>query len=109
LTLCAGRRRLDEAAAAIRRVRHVYLTGIGSSWHAALSAESLFPLGGCAVYMQDAAELLQFATFPPDAVLIVISHSGRSVEIAVPLAVEFLRSCHDVAARTLGGEHDRSG
>ncbi len=82
----AGRRRLDEAAAAIRRVRHVYLTGIGSSWHAALSAEPLFSLGGCPVYVRDAAELLQFATFPPDAVLIVISRSGRSVEIVKLLA-----------------------
>lgn len=80
--LCGtGRRRLDEAAAAVRGVRHVYMTGIGSSWHAALSAEPLFSLGGCPVYMRDAAELLQFATFPPDAVLIAISRSGRSVEI----------------------------
>ena len=80
--LCGtGRRRLDEAAAAVRGVRHVYLTGIGSSWHAALSAEPLFSLGGRPLYMRDAAELVQFATFPPDAILIVISRSGRSVEI----------------------------
>ena len=77
----AGRRRLDEATAAIRGARHVYLTGIGSSWHAALTAEPLFSLGGCPVYLRDAAELLQFATLPPNAVLIVISRSGRSVEI----------------------------
>src|SRR5258708_8133740 len=31
--------------------------------------------------MQDAAELLQFATIPPDSAMIVISRSGRSVEI----------------------------
>jgi glucosamine--fructose-6-phosphate aminotransferase (isomerizing) len=36
--------------------------------------------------MRDAAELLQFATFPPNAVLIVISRSGRSVEIVNLLA-----------------------
>ena len=80
--LCGGRRRrLDEATAAIRSARHVYLTGIGSSWHAALTAEPVFSVGGCPVYMRDAAELLQFATFPPNALLIVISRSGRSVEI----------------------------
>lgn len=85
--LCGtGRRRLDEATAAIRGARHVYLTGIGSSWHAALCAEPLFSLGGCPVYMRDAAELLQFATLPPNAVLIVISRSGRSIEIVNLLA-----------------------
>jgi glutamine---fructose-6-phosphate transaminase (isomerizing) len=77
----AGRRPLDEAAAAIREARHVYLTGIGSSWHAALCAEPIFALGGRPVYLRDAAELLQFAALPQKAVLIVISRSGRSVEI----------------------------
>jgi fructoselysine-6-P-deglycase FrlB-like protein len=77
----AGRRRLDEATVAIRDARHVYVTGMGSSWHAALSAEPLFSLGGRPMYMRDAAELLQFATIPSDSVLIVISRSGRSVEI----------------------------
>lgn len=42
----ASRRRLAEAAATIRNARHVYLTGIGSSWHAALTAAPLFSLGG---------------------------------------------------------------
>jgi len=82
----AGRLRMEEAAAAIRQARHVYLTGIGSSWHAALSAGPLFSIGARPVYMQDAAELLQFATLPPDAVLIVISRSGRSIEIVQLLA-----------------------
>ena len=72
----AGRARLDEAAAAIRGARHVYLTGIGSSWHAALTAAPIFSL----------AELLLFATLPPNAVLIVISRSGRSIEIVNLLA-----------------------
>ena len=61
-----GRPPLDAATAAIRSARHVYLTGIGSSWHAALSAGTLFSLGASPVYMQDAAELLEYATFPPD-------------------------------------------
>ncbi len=76
-----GRRRFDEAVTAIQNARHVYLTGIGSSWHAALCAEPLFSLGGSPVYLQDAAELLQFATVPPNATIIVISRSGRSAEI----------------------------
>lgn len=76
-----GRPALEAAAAVLRNARHVYLTGIGSSWHAALTAGPLFYLGACPVYMLDAGELLQFATLPPHAVVIVISRSGRSVEI----------------------------
>src|SRR5258708_12340420 len=79
--LGAGRPALDAATTAIRSARHVYLTGIGSSWHAVLTAGPLFHLGARPVYMQDAAELLQFATIPPDSAMIVISRSGRSVEI----------------------------
>src|SRR5260370_8131736 len=85
--LCgAGRRRLAEAAAAIRGARHVYLTGIGSSWDAALTGGPLFSMGGRPVYVQDASELLQFATIPSDAVIIAISRTGRSVEIVRLLA-----------------------
>src|SRR5882724_1135849 len=72
---------LGAAAAAIRNARHVYLTGIGSSWHAALNVGALFYQSARPVYMQDAAELLQFATFPPGAAIIIISRSGRSIEI----------------------------
>jgi glucosamine--fructose-6-phosphate aminotransferase (isomerizing) len=84
--LGAGRPALDAATTAIRNSRHVYLTGIGSSWHAALSAGPLFFLGARPVYVQDAAELLLFATLPPDSAIVVISRSGRSVEIVSLLA-----------------------
>jgi glutamine---fructose-6-phosphate transaminase (isomerizing) len=92
-----GRRPLQEAASAVRNASHVYLTGIGSSWHAALTAGPAFSLGGRPVFMQDAAELLQFATFPPDAVLIVISRSGRSIEI-----VNLLAKARESGARVIG-------
>jgi glutamine---fructose-6-phosphate transaminase (isomerizing) len=81
-----GRPALDVAAGAIRGTRHVYLTGIGSSWHAALNAGTLFYLGAHPVYMQDAGELLEFANFRPGSVVIVISRSGRSIEIVKLLA-----------------------
>src|SRR5438552_10748618 len=81
-----GRASLNAATAAVRAARHVYLTGIGSSWHAALSAGTLFSLGGCPVYQQDASELLEFAALPRNCVAIVISRSGRSIEIVKLLA-----------------------
>jgi fructoselysine-6-P-deglycase FrlB-like protein len=82
----AGQAKLESAAAAIRQSPHVYLTGIGSSYHAALGVASLFDQGAHPVYVQDAAELLHFAAFPPDSVMIVISRSGQSAEIVRLLA-----------------------
>jgi glucosamine--fructose-6-phosphate aminotransferase (isomerizing) len=81
-----GRANLGAAVSAVRGAQHVYLTGIGSSWHAAICAATLFNLGRQPVYLYDAAELLEFAAFPADAVVIVISRSGRSVEIVKLLA-----------------------
>ena len=75
------RAQLDQAAGAIRRARHVYLTGIGASWHAALSAGALFDLGGSPVYLRDASELLHFAKIPADSTILVLSRSGQSIEI----------------------------
>ena len=103
--LCGtGRRRLDEATAAVRNARHVYLTGIGSSWHAALSVGPMFSLGARPVYMQDAAELLQFATLPPDAVIVAISRSGRSVEI-----VNLLTKARESGATVIGVTNSEDG
>lgn len=76
-----GRSALDEATTAIRGARHVYLTGIGSSWHAALNVATMFHSNAQPVYLQDAAELLQYAEFPAGSVVIIISRSGRSIEI----------------------------
>jgi len=76
-----GKRSLDAAVAAIRGARHVFLTGIGSSWHAALNAATFFYAGGQPIYLQDAAELLQYARFPAGSVVVTISRSGRSIEI----------------------------
>src|SRR6266478_10172122 len=82
----AGRGALDGALAAMRSARHVYLTGIGSSWHAGLNVSALFQLAARPVYLVDAAELVRFAAIPAESVLIVMSRSGRSVEIVQVLA-----------------------
>src|SRR5258708_16572863 len=99
-----GRPPLDVAAAAVRADRHVYLTGTGSSWHVSLSAGTLFSLGASPVYMQDAAELLEYAMFPPDATVIVISRSGRSIEI-----VKLLAKLHESRATVIGITNSADG
>ena len=93
----SGQRELQTAAEAIRKARHVYLTGIGSSWHAAFGAGAIFSRAGRPVYMQDAGELLQSATFPPDSVIITISRSGRSAEI-----VQLLAKARESGAAVIG-------
>ena len=95
--LGAGRGALGAAVAAARAARHVYLTGIGSSWHAGLNVSAIFQLGARPVYLVDAAELVQFAAIPPESVLIVISRSGRSVEI-----VQLLAKARESGATVIG-------
>ena len=92
-----GRGSLDAAVVAVRAARHVYLTGIGSSWHAGLNVSTLFQLGARPVYLVDAAELVQFAAIPAGSVLIVISRSGRSVEI-----VQLLAKARESGATVIG-------
>ena len=72
---------LVAAVEAVRGARHVYLTGIGSSWHAALNVSILFHQHAHPVYLHDAAELLAFTAFPKESALIIISRSGKSTEI----------------------------
>jgi glutamine---fructose-6-phosphate transaminase (isomerizing) len=100
----AGRYRLEEAAGALDRARHVYLTGIGSSWHAALCAAPLFSAGARPVYLQDASELLHFGAFPPDTVIIAISRTGKSVEI-----VRLLAKARESGALVLGVTNSEDG
>ena len=88
---------LESAIAAVRAARHVYLTGIGSSWHAGLNVSVLFQLGARPVHLVDAAELVQFAAIPAGSALIVISRSGRSVEI-----VQLLAKARDSGATVIG-------
>jgi len=93
----AGRTAIDAAVAAVSSAQHVYLTGIGSSWHAGLNVSALFQAGARPVYLVDAAELVQFAAIPADAVIIVISRSGRSVEI-----VQLLAKAQESGATVIG-------
>jgi glucosamine--fructose-6-phosphate aminotransferase (isomerizing) len=79
--LGAGEKQLKQASAAVRGAGHIYLTGIGSSWNAALAAAPLFQQHVGSVYLQDASELLHFGALPPRSLVIVASRSGRSVEI----------------------------
>jgi glucosamine--fructose-6-phosphate aminotransferase (isomerizing) len=92
-----GRKALEMASGAVRAACHVYLTGIGASYNAALGAAHHFHSAGHPVYLLDAAELLHAASIPADSVLIVLSRSGRSVEI-----VKLLEKARTARATVIG-------
>jgi glutamine---fructose-6-phosphate transaminase (isomerizing) len=72
---------IDKAASILNQANYIYLTGIGASWHAALAGASFFHRAGYPVGVIEASELLHFSNLAPGAAIIVISRSGRSVEI----------------------------
>jgi glutamine---fructose-6-phosphate transaminase (isomerizing) len=82
----AGRASLDDAAAVLRQASHIYLTGIGSSYHAAMAAATCFHRAAHPVFLQDAAELCHFSALPAGSVLVILSRSGESAEILKLLA-----------------------
>jgi len=100
----AGSQGLEEAAQSLRSASHVYLTGIGSSWHAALCAGPLLATCARPVYLQDAAELVHFAAFPRDAVIVAISRTGKSVEI-----VRLLAKARESGAFVIGVTNSEDG
>lgn len=95
---------VGEAAEVIRNARQVYVTGMGSSWHAALNAASLFHAGGLPVHTPDAAELLELDRLPANSAMIVISRTGRTVEI-----VNLLRKARRAGATVVGVTNSGDG
>lgn len=81
-----GQDALQEASSLVRSTRHVFIPGIGASWHVAMSAASLLHLPGHPVYVQEPGELLHFTDIPPGSVVVAISRTGRSIEIVQLLA-----------------------
>jgi glutamine---fructose-6-phosphate transaminase (isomerizing) len=72
---------LDQATFILGQAKSVYLTGIGASWHAAMAAASFFHAAGRPVTLIEASEMLRFSRVAPDSAIVIISRSGRSVEI----------------------------
>jgi glutamine---fructose-6-phosphate transaminase (isomerizing) len=73
--------RLGQTASILNGAKRVYITGIGASWHAAMAAASFFDRAGHPVSLIEASELLRFSRFAADSAIVIVSRSGRSVEI----------------------------
>ena len=80
-TLGDGRATLDAAAALVKQAKYVYITGIGASWHAGIGVQHLFHTHGIPAHLVETAELEFMCPIPPDTALVVLSRSGRSIEI----------------------------
>jgi glucosamine--fructose-6-phosphate aminotransferase (isomerizing) len=96
-TLGPGRESFSRAAAVLRDARCVLLAGIGSSWHAGMPAQAFFLDGGRPVCLVDASELLYSGKIPARSVLVMLSRSGRSVEV-----VRLLDGARAVGATVIG-------
>jgi glucosamine--fructose-6-phosphate aminotransferase (isomerizing) len=64
---------------------HVIVAGIGASWSAGIGVASILEDAGRSVEATDASEVLRRKAFPPGTALLVLSRSGRSVEIVALL------------------------
>jgi glucosamine--fructose-6-phosphate aminotransferase (isomerizing) len=76
-----GRQRLEEAGRLAREARSVYVVGIGSSWHAGMAVLSIFHAYGCPALLIDASEMVHFTSIPRKSTVIILSRSGRSLEV----------------------------
>jgi glucosamine--fructose-6-phosphate aminotransferase (isomerizing) len=81
---------LEEAARLVRDAKVVYIVGIGSSWHAGMAVVSFLHAGGRPAILMDASEMLHFTAIAPESVAIILSRSGRSIEVVQLL--DLLRS-----------------
>src|SRR6185295_19550803 len=78
-------RDLGRGAAILRDASDIYIAGIGASWSAGMGAQALFAEGGRSANLVDAAELLHQKSFRRGAVILLLSRSGKSVEVVTLL------------------------
>lgn len=92
-----GRVSLESAARSARVAPHLYVTGIGSSWHAAMAVSALFDAAGRPCHVIDASELLHFTRLPANSTIVVLSRSGKSFEI-----LGLLAKAKNIGAKVIG-------
>lgn len=81
----AGCGPLQKAAAQIVQARYVFIVAIGASWNAGIAIQAAFNETGVQAVLCDAADFLHFSRIPPDAAIVFLSRSGKSVELVSAL------------------------
>jgi fructoselysine-6-P-deglycase FrlB-like protein len=79
--LVTGRPAFDRGASILRDASEVYVAGIGASWAAGMAALSFFSRAGRAASLVDASELLHQEKFRPGSAILMLSRSGKSIEV----------------------------
>ncbi len=79
---------LQAAADALIEAGQIVIAGIGASWHAGMAMQAMLLRRGRAAVLVDASELMTIDRLPEDLALVLLSRSGRSIEI-VRLAERF--------------------
>ncbi|MBI3857671.1 MAG: SIS domain-containing protein [Planctomycetes bacterium] len=74
-----------RGAAILRDAPDLYIAGIGASWSAGMGAQAFFSQAGRAASLVDAAELLHQPTFRPGSAILLLSRSGKSIEVVTLL------------------------
>ena len=81
---------IDEAAAKLAGASHVWITGVGTSWHAALVGELLFAQAGRLGPRARAAHAFELNHAWPDlgdgAALVAVTHRGAQRDVAEVVA-----------------------
>lgn len=93
-TIAAGAEQLRAAACP-------WIAGMGSSYHGGLALQALCDAAGRPARNGDAGELLHFAPLPPRGTLLLLSRSGRSVEV-----VELLQKARAAQSTTIAVTND---
>jgi len=93
------RKALQKAAQIINEAERLYITGIGSSWHAGMAVLSFFHASGRATDLVEASEFDYSTQIVAGSTVIVLSRSGRSIEI-IHLLGKFRRAGARVIAIT---------
>jgi glucosamine--fructose-6-phosphate aminotransferase (isomerizing) len=98
---------LAAAAARLAAAPHVWLAGIGSSWHAALVGEALLArIGGLGrrVRAIDAFDLVQYGADHDAAAVVAITHRGTNHHAAAALSRARAAGAAAVAVTGRGGD-----
>jgi fructoselysine-6-P-deglycase FrlB-like protein len=88
---------LQQAATLLSRDVVTYVVGVGSSWNAALAVASMLNSLGYPAIAADASELQHFTDLPLGNSAIVLSRSGKSVEI-----VQLMKKFEQAQTRLIG-------
>ena len=76
---------LMRGAAILGQAADLYIVGMGASWSAGMGAQAMFSRAGRPVSLVDASELMHQEVFRPGSAMLLLSRSGKSVEIVALL------------------------